>query len=98
MWPSLDNAVIVQRAMRAADADGDGCIGRREFPVFLQCVVYLHDVWHALEVTLHLPLPRLYASRGRHVVLASRRWCPRLTVGAGGVYRRYVTPCAWPVT
>ena len=37
------------RAYRAADVTGDGFVGRREFRLLLEYLVYFVDLWHKFD-------------------------------------------------
>ena len=44
-YPFFDNAKAVRQAFLAADKSGDGAIGRREFSMFLDHLLFFSDMW-----------------------------------------------------
>ena len=40
---------VLMRAYKAADRDGNGWVGRREFRLLLKYVVYFNNLWHKFE-------------------------------------------------
>jgi Ca2+-binding EF-hand superfamily protein len=49
LWPQLDNKKVLMRAYKAADVNGDGFIGRREFRLLLQYMLYFHRLWDRFD-------------------------------------------------
>eukprot|EP01043_Picozoa_sp_COSAG02_P025938 COSAG02_NODE_1478_length_12404_cov_353.335067_7_plen_941_part_00 len=49
LWPQLNNKQVLMRAYQAADVNGDGLIGRREFRLLLQYVLYFHRLWDRFD-------------------------------------------------
>eukprot|EP01048_Picozoa_sp_COSAG05_P014703 COSAG05_NODE_1690_length_4271_cov_1.395254_3_plen_673_part_00 len=49
LWPQFSNKPALMRAYMAADASGDGWIGRREFKLLLEYTEYFHRLWHKFE-------------------------------------------------
>ena len=53
VWPAFDDRAILRRAHKVADLSGDGTIGRREFGMLLECVVFFYNeqaVFKAFDV------------------------------------------------
>ena len=44
-FPHFDNKPALMRAYKAADVDGNGWIGRREFRLLVQYIAYFNDLW-----------------------------------------------------
>lgn len=47
LWPQFDNKPAVMRAYKAADKNGTGFIGRKEFNFFLRYLVHYNNLWAA---------------------------------------------------
>ena len=44
-FPHFNNKPALMRAYKAADVDGNGWVGRREFRILLQYLAYFNDLW-----------------------------------------------------
>jgi ankyrin repeat protein len=51
LWPGFDNHPVLMRAYQAADNNGSGWIGRREFQLLLEYVATFDRLCHAFNVT-----------------------------------------------
>ena len=49
LWPHFDHKRALMRAYKAADANSDGLIKRREFRLLLKYIVYFNDLWDTFE-------------------------------------------------
>ena len=49
LWPTLNHKPVLMRAYQAADVNADGMIGRREFKLLLEYVLYFHRLWGKFE-------------------------------------------------
>jgi Ca2+-binding EF-hand superfamily protein len=45
LFPHFNNKPALMRAYKAADVSGDGWVGRREFRLLLEYLVYFNDLW-----------------------------------------------------
>eukprot|EP01062_Namystynia_karyoxenos_P061714 TRINITY_DN5416_c0_g1_i1.p1 TRINITY_DN5416_c0_g1~~TRINITY_DN5416_c0_g1_i1.p1 ORF type:complete len:587 (+),score=211.07 TRINITY_DN5416_c0_g1_i1:100-1761(+) len=49
LWPEFNNKPAVMRAYKAADVNGTGFIGKREFKYFLKYLQYYNDLWRTFS-------------------------------------------------
>ena len=50
LWPQLKHRGALERACCAAGVDQDGLVGRREFRLVLQYVLYFNRLWASFEM------------------------------------------------
>jgi hypothetical protein len=49
IFPGYDHKPAIMRAYKAADANGNGFIGRREFGELLHFLIYFNGLWEKFE-------------------------------------------------
>eukprot|EP00760_Papus_ankaliazontas_P034431 PhM_4_TR7188/c0_g1_i1/m.29959 len=49
LWPHYNNKPAIMRAYKAADKNGSGWLGKKEFKFFLRFLVHYNDVWRKFD-------------------------------------------------
>eukprot|EP00759_Apiculatamorpha_spiralis_P004958 PhF_6_TR12975/c0_g1_i1/m.20507 len=49
LWPQFNNKPAIMRAYKAADKNGSGWVGKKEFKYFLKYLVVYNEVWNAFQ-------------------------------------------------
>jgi hypothetical protein len=57
LYPDYDHKPALMRAYKAADVDGNGTIGFREFRLLLAYTCYFNNLWAKFEGVRFAPLP-----------------------------------------